>query len=207
MLATRLYPLRALRVFFTGLATMLALLCCAPVAAANRGDALSFIQHEVRNHEQQINAMSQRIESYESGWDIIREQVEALRSSYDHVKRSAESSCKNAFDTESLQKNVHSDLKQLHANQEQLRDALAQLQKQQQEQKLVIDAMKQAMTALTELLQGEAEAVKPGKIYKVKSGDTLEKIAKQEKTSLSQIKQLNNMSSDKIVVGQKLKLP
>lgn len=43
--------------------------------------------------------------------------------------------------------------------------------------------------------------------YIVKSGDTLWKIASGHGTSVSQLKTLNNLTSDSIVVGQKLKVP
>jgi LysM repeat protein len=44
-------------------------------------------------------------------------------------------------------------------------------------------------------------------IYKVKSGDTLTKIAKSHGTTVSAIRTTNNLKSDRLVVGQKLKLP
>ena len=44
-------------------------------------------------------------------------------------------------------------------------------------------------------------------VYTVKSGDTLTKIAKQFGTSLSAVRSENNLTTDKIVVGQKLKIP
>ena len=47
----------------------------------------------------------------------------------------------------------------------------------------------------------------PVKIYQVKSGDSLEKIAKQNQTNIKKIKELNNLTGDQIIIGQKLKLP
>jgi len=43
--------------------------------------------------------------------------------------------------------------------------------------------------------------------YKVKSGDSLEKIAKNNKISIEEIKKANHMDNDLIVVGQNLKIP
>ena len=40
--------------------------------------------------------------------------------------------------------------------------------------------------------------------YKVRKGDNLTKIAKKYKTSISQIKSLNNLKSNKIIIGKKL---
>jgi LysM repeat protein len=44
-------------------------------------------------------------------------------------------------------------------------------------------------------------------IYVVKSGDVLGKIASANRTTVSAIKSLNGLTTDKINVGQKLKLP
>lgn len=45
------------------------------------------------------------------------------------------------------------------------------------------------------------------KVYKVKQGDSLEKIAKLHKTSIEKIKKLNALQQDLIVVDQELKIP
>jgi LysM repeat protein len=46
-----------------------------------------------------------------------------------------------------------------------------------------------------------------GETYKVKSGDTLTKIAKQYGTTVKAIETENNLSTTRITVGQKLKIP
>jgi LysM repeat protein len=44
-------------------------------------------------------------------------------------------------------------------------------------------------------------------VYVVKSGDTLSRIATRNNTTVSALKQLNGLTTDRINVGQKLKLP
>jgi LysM repeat protein len=44
-------------------------------------------------------------------------------------------------------------------------------------------------------------------IYTVKSGDTLSKLATEFKTTVKAIRSANNMTTDRITVGQKLKIP
>jgi peptidoglycan endopeptidase LytE len=46
-----------------------------------------------------------------------------------------------------------------------------------------------------------------GETYKVKSGDTLTKIAKQYGTTVKAIEAENNLATTRIIVGQKLKIP
>jgi LysM repeat protein len=57
-------------------------------------------------------------------------------------------------------------------------------------------------------LLGETPPVKADATgtYKVKSGDTLSAIAKKYKTSVSQLKKINHLKSDRIYVGQVLKV-
>lgn len=45
------------------------------------------------------------------------------------------------------------------------------------------------------------------RVYTVRPGDTLEKIAKRHGTSVGAIKEENDLKSDKIIVGRKLKIP
>jgi LysM repeat protein len=51
------------------------------------------------------------------------------------------------------------------------------------------------------------EAAADGSTYVVKSGDALEKIARSHGTNVKTIKAMNNLRTDRITVGQKLKLP
>jgi LysM repeat protein len=44
-------------------------------------------------------------------------------------------------------------------------------------------------------------------VYFVKSGDTLSRIAKTHSTTIKALKSANDLATDKIVVGQKLKIP
>lgn len=46
-----------------------------------------------------------------------------------------------------------------------------------------------------------------GAVYLVKSGDTLSRIAKTHHTTIKALKSTNHLTSDRIVVGEKLNLP
>lgn len=53
----------------------------------------------------------------------------------------------------------------------------------------------------------DKKKIPSSKMYIVKKGDTLSKIATRYKTSVSQLKKINKLTSDKLQIGQKLKLP
>jgi len=47
----------------------------------------------------------------------------------------------------------------------------------------------------------------PWNLYKINLGDTLSKIAQQNRISIYEIKKLNVLKNDKIVIGKMLKIP
>lgn len=67
-----------------------------------------------------------------------------------------------------------------------------------------IVGLKSSLSSLTSSLQKTKEGPLT---YKVKAGDSLEKIARGHKVSLQALKEENNLSSTKIIVGQQLKIP
>jgi peptidoglycan endopeptidase LytE len=70
-----------------------------------------------------------------------------------------------------------------------------------------IASLQSAMKSLVALLQAEESSAATETTYQVKSGDSLEKIAAQNGTSVKVLKELNALPSDRIKIGQKLKLP
>ena len=71
--------------------------------------------------------------------------------------------------------------------------------------KLVIPASTKSTEAAPTVPAGTADA--GGEAYTVKSGDTLGKIAKAHGTTVKAIQAANNLSTTKIKVGEKLKIP
>lgn len=74
--------------------------------------------------------------------------------------------------------------------------------------------LQQSLQALAMAIGQQAPAGTPAStsptettIYLVKSGDSLEKIARRHNTSVEVIKKFNNLKSNKIQVGQKIKIP
>lgn len=64
--------------------------------------------------------------------------------------------------------------------------------------------LKGSIESLARTLKPEPEKAKT---YRVRPGDTLEKIAKTHGTSVEKLKKINDLGIDLIVVGQELKLP
>lgn len=115
----------------------------------------------------------------------------------------------------SLDKNQQGDGKELHelaSHANETTAALAQFKDRIGELEQEIFSQNRRFDELAKL-KGNIETLAKGlriesfKLYKVKAGDSLEKIARLHKTSVEQIKKMNNLDQDLIVVGQELKIP
>jgi LysM repeat protein len=69
--------------------------------------------------------------------------------------------------------------------------------------------LKGTLTNISKAIHERTSAEMPSstKSYRVKAGDSLEKIARNHHTSVEVIQKINKLPSDKIVVGQELRLP
>lgn len=108
------------------------------------------------------------------------------------------------------------DIKQLsaHANETssalaQYKDRISELERQLMTQNRKFEEivkLKGTLEALSRAIESDGSRGQL-KIYKVKAGDSLEKIAKAHQTNVEYLKRLNNLEQDLIVVGQEMKVP
>lgn len=112
----------------------------------------------------------------------------------------------------------------------QYKQKIAELEKIIDQQNQNIEYLQAAMRSLMEVLQGKAAvsikpsvkstgegmvsstsvlatAVNSDRCYKIKAGDSLEKIARSYQVSIQSLKDLNGLTSDLIVVGKTLIIP
>ena len=115
---------------------------------------------------------------------------------------------------EKLQEKIQSDLHQLstHANQTtesllQFRNSIQGLEKQFNSQQDRLNEVVKLKSTLSSISQAMGNPTFKGKIHKVHTGDTLEKIARQYNTSIEAIKTFNQLSSNTIFINQELKIP
>ena len=107
------------------------------------------------------------------------------------------------------QEKIVTDIRQLssHANDtttalSQYKDKIAQFEKAIQAQNLQLQEISKIKEGITKLAE-----TAPQKAYTVKAGDSLEKIARDNHTTVDELKHLNQMTTDLIVIDQLLNLP
>lgn len=189
-------------------------------------DSIDDVRHEVNNHESEIRTFDEKLQNLESIIDGVRDQLhDSSQAHKEQIKGNSANLDAKITALEALSKGLVSDLRQFktHANDVsttlvQYKQKIADLEKVIEQQSQNIDHLQAAMRTLMEAFQTKdagsnkssssavADLASAG-TYRVKSGDSLEKIARNYQISVSYLKELNGLSHDRITVGQVLKVP
>lgn len=189
-------------------------------------DSVESFRHEINNHEAEIRIFDEKLKNLDSIIENVRDQLnDSNKSHKEQLKGSSTSLESKILALEALSKSLVSDLKQFktHANDStvalgQYKQKIGELEKIVEQQSQNIDHLQAAMHDLMNALQLKDSlssksspekadvALSPGK-YRVKTGDTLEKIARAHQTTVQALKELNGISTDKICVGKVLNIP
>lgn len=171
------------------------------------------MQHEVGNQQVEMRVFGEHLETLDISLDTIREELKQLKQQQkDKIASSSQDMDVKLGTLDISTKGIVSDLKSLKAQINdtttalgQFKGRLAALEKVIEGQNTNIDALQAALSSLTDVLQGK-EGGKATKVYVVKSGDALEKIARANQMSIDEIKELNGLTNTKIIIGQKLQV-
>lgn len=195
-----------------------------------RGE-VDHLRHEVSNHELEIRMYEEKLGSMESIIESLRDQITTTSKSHkDQLKGNTESLEEKLNSLDTTTKGLVADVRQFKTFSTDANNVLGQykqritdLEKTVSQQNQNIEHLQAAMKALMEAMgvkqapqakaiaeattAGSDPSAIPTSFYKIQPGDSLEKIAKANKTSVSIIKQLNNLTNDKIIVGKQIKVP
>jgi LysM repeat protein len=189
----------------------------------------------MRNHESEINLFEKRLQSQEAAFEHFRQQLlEGVQADRDFVRASnvnldgktatLDQSLRNL---EGLVRGVTEDLRQIKTQANDSVSVLGQYKQKLSELENLLQAQSEHMQHLDAALQSMMEVWQAketvremsnravnagqtynvGQTYKVQSGDTLEKIARVQKVSVQALQEANQLSSDRIIIGQTLKIP
>ncbi len=162
-------------------------------------DTLDALRHDINNHEAEIRMFEEKFKNQEDILDSLRRQTTAAVQA---VKESSK-----IAGQETLAQGLSNDFKSYAKDSTQAlseyKARLIELEKNVELQNHNIENLQAAMNSILEAMQVTDSA----KFYQVKPGDSLGEIAKKNKTTIKKLKELNNLTSDQIIVGQKLKLP
>lgn len=192
--------------------------------------ALGDLRHEVSNHESEIRTFDEKLQNQEASFEQLRQLLtDDVQTQRDFVKAS---NINLEGKTETLEQSINTldaavkgltaDLRQMktQANDSvsvlaQHKQKLGELEKLLETQNQHMQNLEAALHSIMEVLQAKqppkemAVKVSEGglKTYKVQPGDSLERIARAQKVSVQALRDANQLSNDRIIVGQTLKIP
>lgn len=143
----------------------------------------SLKQHDLEKQQTKIDLLAQQVQNLEKKWTAL-----------DKVQQG---------DTQELQ-TLSSYANETTAALSQFKDRIAELEQEILAQNRRFDELAKLKGHIETLAKTYSADFK---LYKVKPGDSLEKIARLNKTAVEKIKKLNDLDQDLIVVGQELKIP
>ncbi len=169
------------------------------IFASSAAFAKSHVQNALEDVRIALNDLRQAHHTQRMDLNLLTEDIDKLKN-----KRGP--SNERMADLEKAQQKIMTDLRNLNGTTNQIAQSLSVLERKIQEQ----DKRLGEVVKLKATLSSISKAIGTGgggNLYKVRSGDTLEKIARKHGTSIEAIKRANGLTSNTIISGQNLRIP
>jgi LysM repeat protein len=180
--------------------------------------SLNALLNRTKNCEIELEMLKNSISSQEQSREALEKEMSALlHSTKDTLKETQEGGDKQKKNFEKTVDKLTQDLKQLKKHENDLSQSINDLTKtveslkeSDKKKSQAIKELEEALRTLTLALSGKS-APKPStnthsktSSYTVKSGDSLEKIARAHSMTIAELKEMNHLSNSTIRPGQEL---
>ncbi|MCB1213322.1 MAG: LysM peptidoglycan-binding domain-containing protein [Chlamydiia bacterium] len=177
---------------------------------------------------EQIDRLGYELRTLDEEVATLREKFQTIDTQFDHLQRQLDRSAGHtAEQLIAVQRELSARLSTVEKSLETFREALVETQnylksvneslaghdQQLRANDLAVKKVEGGLKKLLEVLGAEnspstaSSAQSTSSLYRVEVGDTLEKIAHRHQTTVRALKELNALTSDKIRVGQQIRLP
>lgn len=174
---------------------------------------LDDLRHDLNSFRTELQIVEGRIKHYEDALVIVKSQdlekqqakIDQLASDIQLLEKKWSAAEKSRLIDSSELRQLATFAKEAHVALVQFKDRIAEMEQDVisgQRRFDEIGKLKGNIDTLARAMRANEQ-----KSYRVRPGDSLEKIAKSNKTTVEKIKKLNALDHDLIVVGQELKLP
>ena len=174
---------------------------------------LDDLRHDTNCFETEIQILDGRIKCFENALASLKSQeIERQQSKIDQISHQLLTLERKWSAFEKKQDASKDGMEHLSVHAKETTMALSQFKTRIEEIEAEVLSQSRRLEALAKL-KGNIETLTKAlkvdgqKIYKVRAGDSLEKIAKAHKTDVATLKQLNHLNQDLIVVDQELRVP
>jgi chromosome segregation ATPase len=173
---------------------------------------LDDLRHDINCFQTELQILDGRIKYYENTLSSLKQHdLEKQQAKIEQLTGQIQSLEKKWLTLEKNQTGEIAELETLSSHANETTAALAQFKNRINELEGEIHLQNRRFDEVAKL-KGHIEYLAKGfqgefKLYRVKPGDSLEKIARTHKTAVEKIKKLNSLDQDLIVAGQELKIP
>ncbi len=171
-------------------------------------------RHQINCFQAELQILDGRIKYNENALTAFKQEgFEAQKAKLDQLSHQIQGMEKKWGSLEQNRGAALTELEQLSAHAAETTAAFTQFKQRLEELEKELLAGQRRFEELGKLkgnLETLAKSMRPqgiAKTHKVAPGDSLKKIAKAHQTTVEKVKKLNGLESDRIDVGQELKLP
>lgn len=157
---------------------------------------LSDLKHELKSALVDLNLLDERVRK-----DAQKPQVPVQPSSTQITALE-----RRVANLEKLLEKAVNDLRSLNTSTTQALTKIQNIEKEISTHDQRLSEINQLKGTLTSISKAIGTATPNEMTYRVKAGDSLEKIARNHKISVDDLKKLNQLQSDRILIGQELKI-
>lgn len=202
-----------------------------PMQIREMRSTIDDLRHQLNNHEAEIRMYDEKLSNLDTIIESVRDQLsDTSKSHKEQLKGSSTTLESKITALETTAKGLSNDMRQFKTYANDSTVALADyklkiegLAKSVEQQNQNIEHLQAAMRSLMQALNGDQPVASKsapvasstdapptatsGITYRIKAGDSLEKIARSHQTTIQALKELNGLTTDRIVVGKVLLIP
>ncbi len=176
---------------------------------------LDDLRHDLNCFQTELQIIDGKIKHQESESQKIKSSyIEKQQNKIENLLKQLNSLDNKISSIENKNNSASNDINQLTTNANDTISALSQQKEKMNELERLVYSQNKKLEEVAKLkttLETIAKSMQQNSnytsVYKVKAGDSLEKIAKINQVSVEDIKKINNLNNDLIVIGQELKIP
>lgn len=166
---------------------------------------LDDLRHDTNCFETEIQILDGRIKCFENALAVLKQQdIEKQQTRIDQIAHQLQLLDRKWTAFEKKQDTAKENVEHLATHAKETGMALSQFKSRIVELESEILTQGRKLETIAKLKEG---LIKSTKVYKVRAGDSLEKIARAHKTDVPTLKQINHLQNDLIVVDQELNVP
>lgn len=158
--------------------------------------ALSDVKQAVNSQKLDLSLFEEKIAKLEKRPDVnaeVETRLSALERIQDRAASDLHALSRHAKETASALDALHCEIATIEQRLNQEKERFAE-----------VANLRTTISSLTKAMNAPQTA---SRTHRVKSGDSLEKIARHYQTSVEEIKNVNGLNHNKILIGQELKIP